>query len=303
MKFNLSLGIVILAILVNVQTAVANGQLPINRMFPGFPASWVDAIIAWHQTLAFIGTTIMGALAVPGAMGRPPRSAVSPIIAFFVAIGLFLMVQPARAADVAPAAQTFQAKAIPFSPSGCSIKDCSGLYAGFGLSGNGTSADIIGSGLSQSVFAAGAMPDIHVGYQMWNGSALLAFEAGIGNNFQSGPIQFNGNSLVAYEGVKLGGTLAALVGGTSQTATTVAGQTSGSLPVWQSLASNFIAGYVWLGAVQRSGYNQGTVGAGMEYVLAANWNLDVRYEYAPPLDNLGAMQLVRLGLNYHFGLK
>lgn len=211
------------------------------------------------------------------------------------------LLSPARAADVAPVT-----KAIPFvQPATCTLTSCSGWYVGGGLSGNGSSGDVTASGFNVNVFASGAVVDAHVGYQVWNGTALFAGEAGFGNQFSNGPISgsFGTSTLMGYEGIKLGGSLAGILGTAPSTGTTTPGQAAGSLSVFSSLASNMMSPYVWLGAVQRGGYNQGTVGAGVEYVAAQNWNLDARYVYAPALDKLAAMQQLTLGLNYHFTLK
>lgn len=197
-------------------------------------------------------------------------------------------------------------KATPFlAPAPCNLAKCSGWYVGGGLSGNGSSGQVTSGGLPVDVFASGTILDAHAGYQIWNGSALFAVEAGIGNQFSNGPIsgQFGATTFMSYEGIKLGGTLAGLVGGSSTTDTTTPGQASGPLSVFSSLENQMISPYVWLGAVQRGGYNQGTIGAGVEYVAAKNWNLDVRYVYAPALNELSAMNQLTLGLNYHFSVK
>jgi hypothetical protein len=58
-----------------------------------------------------------------------------------------------------------------------------------------------------------------------------------------------------------------------------------------------------LGAVQRKGISEWVTGAGSEFVLAQNWNLDIRYLYAPTQSGLDAMNLVTIGANYHFSAK
>jgi hypothetical protein len=129
----------------------------------------------------------------------------------------------------------------------------------------------------------------------------------LGNQFQSGPLnQFGSKSLVGYELVKFGGDLSGLVN--QQNSATPPGQASGSLNVPQSLASQFIAPYIALGAVQRKGISEWVTGAGSEFVLAQNWNLenwnlDIRYLYAPAQSGLDAMNLVTIGANYHFSAK
>lgn len=212
------------------------------------------------------------------------------------AIAAFL--SPAAAADLPVKAPTF------FAPAVCSLMNCSGWYVGGAVSGNGTNADVLGSGLSQSIFAAGAIVDGHAGYQVWNGNLLFGVEAGVGNQFSNGPVSaFGSKTLIGYEGIKLGGSLAGLFSVAPTTTTTVPGQAPGALPVFSSIANNFMSAYVWLGMIQRGGYNQGTTGVGTEYVLAQNWNLDARYTYAPAFNSLPPMQQLTLGLNYHFSLR
>lgn len=218
------------------------------------------------------------------------------LLAFAAAAALL---SPAIAADVLPV------KAPLFAPVGCTISQCSGAYAGFGLTGNGAQTDVTAGGINSNIFAAGAMLDVHGGYQVWNGTWLFAVEAGIGNQFTNGPIsgQLGSQTLVGYEGVKLGGTLSGLLGAAQTAGTTTPGQAAGALSVFSSLENQMISPYVWLGAIQRNGFSQGTTGVGMEYVVAQNWNLDARYVYAPALGNLQALQQITVGLNYHFSIK
>lgn len=305
MRLNISSIIFVLAFLIDIEGAIAHDKISLVHMVPD---SWIDGIKAWDSFLLFCGTSLIGLLAAPAAFARrmiPPAKAVAMFLVAVI-LTLFLVGESAKAADNLPAITlpTLPVKASTFTPTSCSPTSCSGLYVGLGITGNGTNADILGSGLSQSVFAAGAMVDGHVGYQLWNGTYLFAVEAGLGNEFQSGPIQINGNTLIGYEGIKLGGALSGILGqSTTTTGTTVSGQSAGALPVFSSLANAEIAPYAWLGMIQRNGYNQGTYGAGIEYALAQNWNLDVRYEYAPALGTLAALQQVKLGLNFHFGSK
>lgn len=220
---------------------------------------------------------------------------------YLVALIAFLMLlSPARAADNLPT----KAAAL-VSPASCTLANCSGWYAGLGLTGNGVQTGITAAGITDDIFSAGAQLDAHIGYQMWNGTYLFAVEAGVGNQFTNGPIsgQLNSQTITGYEGIKLGGTLSGLLGTAPTPATTVAGQTSGTLPVFTALSSDLLSPYIWLGGIQRNGFSQGTTGVGMEYVLGSAWNLDARYVYAPALGNLAALQQITLGLNYHFNLK
>jgi hypothetical protein len=228
-------------------------------------------------------------------------SSISKALLIALAVPYLIAPSETMAADL-PAAIKGPVKAAAAAPPACAPASCSGWYFGLGLTGNGTSADISGNGVNQSVFAAGGILDIHGGYQLWSGSYLFAAEAGLGNQFQNGPLnQFGSKSLVGYELVKFGGDLSGLVN--QQNSATPPGQASGSLNVPQSLASQFIALYIALGAVQRKGLSEWVTGAGSEFVLARNWNLDIRYLYAPAQSGLDAMNLVTIGANYHFSAK
>jgi hypothetical protein len=224
-----------------------------------------------------------------------------------MAIGLtaaatLLLAGSAKAADNLPAgtaAISAAIKAPALTAANCTIANCSGFYAGAGLTGNGTNADILGNGINQSVFAAGGILDAHAGYQMWNGTYLFGFEVGLGNEFSNGPISnFGSKTLVGYEEVKLGGALSNLINTT--TGTTASGQAPGPLTVPSSFANVFMAPYVSFGAMQRGGYNEWVTGAGMEFVLAKNWNMDVGYRYAPATGSIGSLNMVTIGLNYYF---
>lgn len=219
-----------------------------------------------------------------------------PRISAAVAVAIALLCGPALAADL-----SFPIKAAAVAANPCTVTSCSGWYVGVGLTGNGTNADIVGNGVNQSVFAAGGILDVHGGYQMWNGTYLFGAEVGIGNQFSNGPIgDFGSKSLIGYEIVKFGGSLTQLF---NTTATTTAGQAPAGVTVPSALANAYIAPYVAMGAIQRAGINQWATGAGAEFVLAQSWNLDLRYMYAPALNDIASMNLVTIGVNYHFGAK
>lgn len=204
----------------------------------------------------------------------------------------------ALAADVGAAAFPLKAPAIVTSP--CTISNCSGMYAGFGLSGDGTSVDILGSGLNQSVFSAGGIIDVHAGYQLWNGTYFAAIEGGIGNEFaKAQPLNsFGAQTLVGYEIVKLGIGLSGLLGG--PLAPSAPSQSPGAINLPATIAGALMSPYIAMGAEQRHGVSQWVTGAGAEFLLASHWNLDIRYLYAAPVTNLPSANIVTLGLNYHF---
>ena len=201
------------------------------------------------------------------------------------------------------------APALPFKApvsSPCTLQGCSGFYLGVGLSGTGTNADIVGNGVNGSVFAAGGIIDVHGGYQLWNGQYFAAFEGGIGNQFQpSQPLSSLGaGSLVGYEKIKLGLGLTGLFNQPS--GTPASGQAPAAINIPASIAAALISPYLTTGAMQRNGVSQWISGAGAEFLLASHWNLNLEYVYGAPVSKTspfnGAppLNLVTLGLNYHF---
>lgn len=207
--------------------------------------------------------------------------------------GAILSITTAHAADLA-----VKAPSGLFASTPCTPTSCSGWYVGFGLTGNGTNADIVGSGINGSIFAAGGALDLHGGYQFWNGQYFAALEGGIGYQFTNGGAPLSGSNVTGYEIVKLGIGLQSLFNTT--TATTVPGQTDAPISIPAALSNALISPYIALGGIQTRGVSVWANGAGAEFVLASHYNLDLRYMYAAPQQNLGAVQQVTLGLNYHF---
>jgi opacity protein-like surface antigen len=221
------------------------------------------------------------------------------LICIAVAV-LVAALSSSRAADNLP----FKAPAYVTAP--CTLQSCSGFYVGMGLSGSGTNADIVGSGINNSVFAAGGVIDVHGGYQFWNGTFFAAFEGGIGNTFQPNqPISALGaKSLTGYEIIKLGAGLQGLF--TQPSGTPAPGQAPAAINIPSQIASLLMSPYFVTGAMQRNGVSQWITGAGAEFLLASHWNLDLRYVYGAPINSTSplngapALNLVTLGLNYHF---
>lgn len=213
-------------------------------------------------------------------------------IALITGLAISFSTGVALAADVAVKAPVAK---VPT----CTITSCSGWYAGVGLTGIGTNANIIGNGIGGSVFAAGGEIDVHGGYQLWNGTYFAAVEAGIGNVFQpSQPVSTLGKSITGYEIVKLGYGLQGLFNVT--TAPAVGSQAPSGINIPASIAGSLMSPYILMGAQQRAGISQWVNGAGAEFLLASQWNLDLRYTYASPSGALPADNKVTIGLNYHF---
>lgn len=192
-------------------------------------------------------------------------------------------------------------KALPFTPAPyvCVPGMCSGWYAGFGVIGDGTNADIVGNGINGSVFAAGGAIKVQGGYQFWSGSLFAAIEGSVGYEFttaaSSAIAQSQGSRFVGHELVKLGYNFFP----STQGAVTVPGQSPVSLPV----AANLLASstpYFVMGGVQRHGKSLWANGAGVETSIAKGWTTSVDYLYAAPQQGEAADSTVMLSLNKHF---
>lgn len=157
----------------------------------------------------------------------------------------------------------------------CTTAFCTGWYAGLGLDGNGTSADILGSGLDGSVFGAGAIPSIDGGYQFWNGSILFGVEAGVGYSVPTAST-VNGVDVnpadkgwIGYQELRVGGKLSGIFG--TQTP-----------PTTQTLlAADLIAPYAAIGVAEMEGATGLETGAGLLYAITNKAMLDIGYRYIP----------------------
>lgn len=208
-----------------------------------------------------------------------------------------LIASPAIAADLL----AFPIKAQPIAAV-CAPGNCSGWYAGFGLTGNGTNADIVGNGINGSVFAAGGAVDIHGGYQLWNGQIYGAIQGVLGYQFNSAvsqgvPVTNNnlGNSFMGMELVKLGYNFFP----SAQTATTTPSQS----PIPLVVPANLLAAttpYFVFGGYQRRGISEWVNGAGLTTIVSAGWSSYAEYLYAPAQQGQNATQIVRIGLDKHF---
>lgn len=210
-------------------------------------------------------------------------------------VALSALAVPALAADL----PTWPVKAVAATP--CAPGNCSGWYAGFGLTGNGTNADVVGNGINGSVFAAGGAIDIHGGYQLWSGQLYAAAEASLGYAFNSAinnvPVTNTsfGQSIQGMELIKLGYNFFPSV----QSASTVPGQS----PIPLVVPANLLAAttpYFVFGGYQHKGVSEWVNGAGVTTIIASGWSSYAEYLYAPKQQGQDATQIVRIGLNKHF---
>ena len=184
--------------------------------------------------------------------------------------------------------------------SGCVPQSCSGWYAGFGILGDGSNADVVGNGINGSVFSTGGALKLQGGYQLWNGSWFAAIEAGVAYEFTtnaSAGAVFNGGGsrFIGTELVKLGYNFFP----STAVATPVAGQS----PVPLTVPANLLASstpYLTFGGMQRRGISEWVNGVGVQTVIAAGWSTDVKYLYAPSQQGVPATSVVMFELNKHF---
>jgi opacity protein-like surface antigen len=152
---------------------------------------------------------------------------------------------------------------------------CSGGYIGGGIGGEGSNANIIGSGINGSVFAGGMTPTLDFGYQYAKSNWFFAgeFDAAyaVGSNSTVNGSGNNINGIRLTEMIKVGGNLSGLLGV----------QTPITIPA--SLQQAILAPYVHVGQTQwqlAGGWANGTTsGAGITFDIGPKWFGDLRYTY------------------------
>lgn len=279
--------------------------------FVAIPQTAVDII----QTTAYDVSMVLAAVNSVLGLWSSPRpgplvgGSVSPGKALMAALAPLLVAyallsgSPAKAADNTPApagvAAINQALA---SGSTCTPTSCTGFYAGFGLGGNGSNANIIGNGINGSVFAGGVLPFADAGYLYRQGNWLMGAELGAGYQLVSG-VSVNGvganeNGFWSYQVVKAGGDVSALFGG--QAPITVPPQLANaliSLYAQIGIAEHRFAGFWATGLAS---------GAGALFDIGPHSFIDLSYmniQYNAPAGALltpGPANIVKVGFNYKF---
>lgn len=177
---------------------------------------------------------------------------------------------------------------------------CSGWYVGGGLSGQGSNADIIGSGINGSVFAGGMVPSVAGGYQYIQGNWIFGAELDLGyavsSNVSVNTVNSNVNGLRVTEFFKVGGNLSGLLG------------TQAPITIPPALANSVLGLYGGVGQTQwqlPGAWANGTVsGAGVLFDIGPRWFGDLRYTYTNFNSaktggiTLQNDQSLRVGLNY-----
>jgi hypothetical protein len=133
----MSLIVLLLTFLVDIEGAAGHGQFQLDSMFP---SSWVSFITSWCDTLAYCGTTLIGLLVAPAAFrGRAFGGAAASMVVAIAAttlMAMLLMTNPASAADVATKAPAANLFAKPYTLTSC------GAY--FGVNSIGSNSSISG---------------------------------------------------------------------------------------------------------------------------------------------------------------
>lgn len=181
----------------------------------------------------------------------------------------------ARAGDIAFKAPSFAISSPCTLATPATPLSCSGFYIGGGISGQGSNADIIGSGINGSVFAGGMVPQIDAGYQYISGNWLFGGEFDLGYAINSNiNVNNTGSSVNGFrttELFKVGGNLAGLLG------------TAPPITVPAALANSVLGMYGGIGATQwqmPGALASGTSSAvGFLFDIGPKWFGDMRYTY------------------------
>lgn len=185
----------------------------------------------------------------------------------------------AQAADLSPA-QTAISNALN-SGSPCAVGtastplSCSGFYAGGGIGGEGSNADIVGNGINGSVFAGGMTPTFDAGYQYVQGNWIFGAELDVGytlgTNTTVDGVGNNYNGFRVTEFFKVGGNLNGLLGVQSP------------ITIPPQLANSVLGAYAGVGSTEwqlPGGWATGAVsGAGVLFDIGPHTFGDLRYTY------------------------
>jgi hypothetical protein len=176
-----------------------------------------------------------------------------------------------------------------FAPPNCTTNQCSVWFAGGNVLGMGSNVDIIGQGISNSIFANGGMVTGTIGAQFWNNGIFFGAENMLGYAFGA-PTSINGSGISLTGGMDIlwfeaGGSLGDLFG---------SGATP--VPIYNALASDLISLYFGTGpAIPLGNSSLGTQsfwtsGAGARYLIPnVSWPilLDIKYIYGNNQNNTG----------------
>lgn len=198
-------------------------------------------------------------------IGAKADANTNKIAAGLIALVAFVMLSPANlyAADLKLAKAPARAAITD-----CTVADCSGLFAGANIAGIGTSVDVLGSGVNQSLFGGGGLIGVEAEYQLWNGKYFASF-GGIGD------LDMNVNGTAISKNKFLGAVLVKAGIGLSGVFAPVPNAPAGG-GVFSQLQSALLTPYATLGAVP-FGHQGWISGAGMAFTLSPTWLLALDY--------------------------
>lgn len=208
---------------------------------------------------------LIAGLAVLG-VGAKVDANTNKLAAGLMVLFAFLFVAPSQvtAADLAKAKASVSAKA---SLNDCTVTDCSGFFAGVNIAGIGTSVDVLGSGVNQSLFGGGGLIGAEAEYQLWNGKYFASFGglADLDMNVNGTSVSKNKflGAVLVKAGVGLGGVFAP----------PAAASTGG---IFTQLQSALLTPYGTVGAVP-FGHQGWISGAGMAFTLSPTFLLTFDY--------------------------
>lgn len=164
----------------------------------------------------------------------------------------------------------------------CTQAMCTGPYLDFHIAGNGSNADILGSGLNGSIFNNGVGLGVAAGYQFWNGNILLGAE--LGGTYYAGS-NSDLNSVIAA----VGGTPKTYnwsvdfvgIAGYGLNGMFNAPPAGGAGPITpiQALNGALVTPFFEVGGRLRDGLSGFLAGAGMEYTLGGHSAIKVDYRH------------------------
>lgn len=182
---------------------------------------------------------------------------------------------PAPAPKPKPQPAVFLKAPAPPAKVPCTVTLCQNKwYIGGGMAGNGTNANIIGNGISGSVFAGGGIPFADAGWMTWNGVFLLGAEVGAGYQLNIAGGTLNGQNVneqgyMAYQEFQVGGSLSTIFGNNSPPVVPPTG-----------LTADIMAPYIAMGIEEHTFGTGWRTGAGIKFVLPnSNLILDLGYRY------------------------
>jgi hypothetical protein len=225
------------------------------------------------------------------------------ILKILAALAALVGSVPAMAADQnLPKAVPLKAAYVPI----CTVAQCTGFYIGGHVEGEGSNADIIGSGINGSIFAGGAGLGVHGGYQLWNGNFFAAGE--VGGTYDVGGNSFVGTvAAVKPWSVEYLGKFGIGLNGIFNSGTVAPSQ--GPVAIFQNLNAAMISPYGIVGGRTRN-FGTGLVsGAGVCYTLGAGWGacaeyLHVNYNQTTTAGiapvSIGTENVIRAVVNHYF---